>query len=324
MSRNDALEVYELDSIADDPRFEGFSMEDSPSILGRESLDEDLYPEAVDDNVTWEQPHLLSRWSPPKVVGRVSEFNDFPCVDDYPAFSERAVEALQPLLEVNGELLPVKSKTKTRFFLFNVLTFSDAIDLKRSKVTFCPDISQSIEWVDHFEFDCKKVAELSIFRLRAWPSRVFVTNMFVDRVRSYGLKGFRFIKAWPLPVGVNWRMQELVFDESEPAQLKQHTLLLVLPFDGSSKQKKAISHFEDLVDQRLNVTDLKQTYQGAYEGSDHVEQQYRMFFSTPDVDSLFAFLQDDIQNLKWHQPITAYLRYGDMYDEKAEEKKSVI
>ena len=51
MSRNDAPEVYELDSIVDDPRFEGFSMEDSPSILGRESLDEDLYPDAVDDNV---------------------------------------------------------------------------------------------------------------------------------------------------------------------------------------------------------------------------------------------------------------------------------
>ena len=299
-------------------------MEDSPSILGRESLDEDLYPDNGDDDENWEQPHLLSRWSPPKVIGRVSEFNDYPCVDVFPAFSERAVDALRPLLEVNGELLPVKSNTKTRFFLFNVLTFSDAIDLDRSEVRFFSGSPPSVRWVDHFEFDRKKVSGLSIFRLRIWPGRVFMTNVFVDRVKSFGLRGVRFIKAWPLPVGVNWRMQELVFDESKPAQLKQHTLLLVLPFDGSSKQKKAISHFEDLVDQRLKVTDLKQTYQGAYEWSDHVEQQYRMFFSTPDVDSLFAFLQDDIRNLKWHQPIKAYLRYGDMYDEKAQEIMSEV
>ncbi|WP_339749183.1 hypothetical protein [uncultured Rubinisphaera sp.] len=91
-------EIYELNVITEDPRFEGFALTVSPSILGRDSLDEDLTPgfSEAEDNPDWKQPSLSNYWTPPTVVGRVAEFNDYPGVDMVlPAFSERAINALR-------------------------------------------------------------------------------------------------------------------------------------------------------------------------------------------------------------------------------------
>jgi hypothetical protein len=326
-AKTEIKEIFELNKVADDPRFEGFALSETPSILGRDSLDDDLdagFADA-DTNINWQQPQLLSRWVTPKVIGRVSEFNDYPCVDLLlPAFSERAVEKLRPLLAPNGELLPLKSKTKTRFFLYNILTISDALDRKRSKSDSWLDPPTRAISIDYFEFHRNRLEGLSIFRIREYPVGVFVTNEFMDRVNFFGLKGFSFTKVWPLPVGVNYRMQTVESERKQKNQLKKQTLIVVFPFNGSPKQKKSISAFEDVCDQRLQITDLTQTYLGSYEGHDQVEHEYRMFFSTPNADKLFNLLHDDIQKLKWPEPIKVYRRKGRMYDEKAKEEMSEV
>src|SRR5437899_2637605 len=102
---NESINIYQLQPVLDDPRFEGFAYEDSPSLRGKFSLVEDFLP---DSTTGWAAPHLARIWKPLKVIGRVRPFNDYPCISlMIPAFSERAVASLRDFLEPNGELLPL-------------------------------------------------------------------------------------------------------------------------------------------------------------------------------------------------------------------------
>lgn len=318
--------IYVLDKVLDDPRFEGFGVVEAPSLLGRDSRRDDLTPGFGDasKNPRWQQPSLCSHWIPPQVIGRVSEFNDYPCLGMIlPVFSERAVDRLRPMLEANGELLLLDSNTKTRFFFYNIRTISDALDQSRSKCHFWCDPPTTAMGIDRFEFQKTKLAGLSIFRIHQDPALVLVTEEFVDQVNFFGLRGFDFKKVWPLPPGVNWEKQKSQSDRDRK-RLKQHTLVIIFPFNGSPKDKKTISTFENLVERRLKVVKLEDPYLGFYEGNDQVEYDYRMFLSAPNVDALFDFLRDDIEALNWPKPVRVFRRYGEMYDENAKEEMSEI
>ena len=323
----DKMEVFELEPIVDDPRYEGFALEGAPSVLGGDSLDDDLTPGfgEAEENSEWRQRSLTAHWVSPRVVGRVSEFNDYPCVDFViPAFSQRAIEVLRPLLEPHGELLPLESQTKSRFYIFNILTITDALDRSRSHCSFWCDRPTTATGIDHFEFHRNKLAGLSIFRIRELPMSVFVTNAFKERVEGAGLAGFRFSKVWPMPIRSDLKLHGSDTQKQDRLHLKQHTLVLVFPFEGSSEQKRMIEAFEKTVDRRLMVADLDEPYFGSYEGHDQNDGEYRMFFSTPDVELLYKQLQDDIQLLRWPNSITVYRRYGGMFDKDAKELVSVI
>lgn len=318
--------IYELDPIVDDPRFEGFAMTAAPSVLGRSSLDDDLTPGFADaeSNGMWQQPSLASHWVPPKVIGRVSEFNDYPCVDCFPAFSERAVDGLLDMLEANGEILPLVSDTKTRFFIFNILTISNALDTSRSMCEFWCDPPTTATTIDHYEFHRDRLAGLSIFRLQQKPISVFVTNQFVDRVDFLGLNGFDFKNVWSLSCGSDQRREKSRSEEETRRQLKRQSLVVVIPFDGSFEQRAAISEFENAIDRRLGVADLEQRYYGSYSGHDEVDDAYRMFFTTPDAETLFAYLRKEISSLSWSNRINVFLRFGNMYDKDALEELRII
>lgn len=128
-------ELFQLDSITDNPLFERFAASNARSLLGRESRDEDLnhYYKVPWSASQWQPARLAGTWKPLKVVGRVAPFNDFPMVDSYPAFSQRACDALSEFLVPNGELLPLKSEVGVPYFFFNVTTISDALDAKNSE-----------------------------------------------------------------------------------------------------------------------------------------------------------------------------------------------
>src|SRR5690606_12140339 len=120
-------------------RFEGFVLKPSPSVLGHDSLDDDLTPgfESAEKDPDWRQPALAQLWNPPLAEGRVAEYNDYPGIDMIiPAFSQRAVEALRSLLEPNGEILPLVTHTETKYFVYNILTISDALDHCESECEF--------------------------------------------------------------------------------------------------------------------------------------------------------------------------------------------
>lgn len=315
------LEVFELDK-SSDPRFEGFALDGAASILGRESLDDDLTPGfgEANKNQAWQQPRLKAQWIPPSARGRVAEFNDYPCVDlVIPAFSERAVECLSKFLKPNGEVLPLKTATKMKYFVFNILTISDALDQEKSQCNFWRDPPTTTKKIDFFEFDIEKVRELSIFRIKQMPISVFVTSDFVEKVAISGLKGFSFTKVWPYPPGVNWKTQA----ETNSNQLKENTVVLVLP-TTDVKIGDRINEFEKEIDSHLSQVALDQEYFGVYEGHDQLSHEYRMFFSCPDADKLLDRLRGKVKELNWPAAITAYRRYGNMHEPNAKEVQDKI
>jgi hypothetical protein len=316
-------EIYQLNPVLDDPRFEGFGLGDDPSVLGRESLADDLSARYGRSGREWERAKLGHIWPTPFVEGRVSEFNDFPCVNlMHPAFSERAVDALRDLLEPNGELLPLKTRLRTKFFLYNVLTISDALDRDHSQGVFLDSDPHRAIDIKYFAFDVKQIQSLSIFLIRELSSSVFVTNYFVERVNSSKLQGFAFKKAWPFPPGVNWRLQKPARKKGD--DLKKETLVLVLKFGNTEEEISRIKGFEDLVDERLQIKSLESEYYGSYERHEINNNEYRMFFSCPKVDALLKYLLSDIKRLNWPTPIEAHCRYGGMFNWNVKQKLNLI
>jgi hypothetical protein len=321
-------EVFDLSPITDSPIFEGFAFAtppyDAPSLLGRESLDDDLCPgyESSETVREWHVPTLKAKWKPPRVLGRVAPFNDYPCVDSYPAFSRRACSALRDLLKPNGEALPLASD-RGEYYFFNVTTVVDVLNVTKSKCNFWPSRPMTAQSIDWFEFHADKLDGLSIFRIVDWPMPVLVTREFVDRVSDAGLNGFRFRQVWPLPQGANWRMQ----DRDSPARreahaLSQHTLVLILPLAGrkpSRAEKKRIDELADELDAQLVLKFHNARYFGSLEGTDAVGQECRFFLSCPDVDALVIKLKPWLASMAW--PRTAHLmkRYGDMHSPHAKE-----
>jgi hypothetical protein len=112
-----------------------------------------------------------------------------------PIFSGKAVKALQDVLEQNGELLPVIVGGE-EYFLFNVTTVVDALDEPRSEVIRFNG-SNKVLTISSYSFFGEKLASRIIFKIpQMLRGDVYVTEPFVKRVRSAGLKGFWFPLVW--------------------------------------------------------------------------------------------------------------------------------
>ena len=111
-----------------------------------------------------------------------------------PVFNPRSVEILADLLEGNGELLPIRCDGED-YFLFNVTRVVDALDQQNSDLDLFDD--GDILEIDRHVFIPEKLPSLSIFKIPQMVlADVFVTDPFVDRVESAGLKGFDFELVW--------------------------------------------------------------------------------------------------------------------------------
>jgi hypothetical protein len=313
-------ELYQLYRICDNPMFEGFALVDAPSLLGRESLSKDLIPryQVPDEVREWSPARLARRWKPAKVVGRVSPFNDYPCVVTFPAFSRRACDVLRDFLEPNGELLPLDSKVG-EYYVFNITTVLDALDTSRAVLEF--------GGVDYFAFHKEKLKGRSIFRILEEPMMTIVSDAFVRRVHEHGLNGFDFSKIWPLPRGTDWRMwnnKQKAAENRKTAELKQHTLVVILRFKGKkpkAAEKTLFGSLEDQVDAVLAVRTLHSPYFGSYEGHDIVDGEYRMFLSCPDVEALVRKVRPWLEAARksWPGEVLGLKRYGKMRDKDARE-----
>jgi hypothetical protein len=117
---------------------------------------------------------------------------DFPWCS-FPAFSKRAVEALQDLLDPNGEILPLICEFGD-YYAFNTTQVVDALNEEYSELKRFKS-SGRISEILRYEFYPEKLQGLSIFKLRQSPSKDYVTDTFVQRVQEAGLVGFDFSKA---------------------------------------------------------------------------------------------------------------------------------
>jgi hypothetical protein len=284
--------VYMLSRIFDDPRFEGFA-----------GFLPDVIPKFKQrQGRNWRVRRLAKGWKPLKVRGRVREFNDNPGVMLEPAFSERAVNALRELLEPNGEILPLRTPTKGRYYAFNITTIAEALDLKKSKLETLADCSR-------FEFIPKNLKGLSIFILRELPMEAFVTETFVRRVREHGLNGFVFLKVWPVPEGtLLWKFHKQERKKQLPKglptgkTLKGNVLMIFLNLANPEKANKAelaqIKRLEDDLDNLL-VTNSQDVPIGSLEGHDFKRGKCRFILSCPDASALEKHLQPFLKKLKW-------------------------
>lgn len=179
------MQVYQLGRDANRYRWlSAVREEDFDALVGRPNLRRatwtPIYVEYLNDKLNRKLPK-----------------GDFPTFGTVPTFTQKAVDVLFDILVENGELLPLTS-AEGPFYVFNVTRVVDALDKEQSDLKRFSD--GTIMRVVRYAFDPQAIGELSIFRVPELPTE-FVTQRFVDRVESAGLKGFAFSKIWQAPNG---------------------------------------------------------------------------------------------------------------------------
>ncbi len=331
-------EIYELEPVTDNPMFEGLASVGVPSLLGgeREDLSDDFFP--VDSNHwDWAPETLTDIWKTPTLSGRVTAFNDFPCLDMMtPAFSERAVAALGDVLRPNGELLQLHHEIGT-FYAFNCTRIVEIIDQENTDAMWGPAASgpKCASSVNHFsihEGRLQELGELSIFRMRELCNRVYVTDRFVEAVQEAGLNGFHFVKVWPFPKGVDYFQEEALRRRREgqkvttpdgPKEVKAESM--VIEFDLSEtkmtkEERKQLSRFEDELDAQLIVKRMDGLYYGSLEGRRTKKGVTRLFLSCPDANALLKKLTPWLKALDWQSSPRVLLRSAPYDDADCEER----
>lgn len=305
------IEVFELEPILDNPLFEGFASGDTPSLLGRNSIHDDFFPElSVAATWDWSLVPLSKIWKPLVVEGRVRSFNDFPCLDLMtPAFSRRAVDVLRDFLEPNGELLPLVHPAG-EYYAYNCLKIVEVVDREKTKARWYNDDPRMTSNVTFFSLFPERLSGLSIFRMRQMSMRCFVTTLFVERAVAAGLNGFHFKKVWPFPEGVDYwdedkksrKAASLVRTNSGAKDIKAESLILKLPLEGlklSKEEKTRIAEIEDDLDAILFTPTLESPYFGSLEGKKTSKGITKLYLSCPDSRKLYERLANWLNSLKW-------------------------
>jgi hypothetical protein len=111
-----------------------------------------------------------------------------------PVFSLRALNVLRGMIEENGEILPL-SCTEGEYYVFNVTTFTDALDESLSGVKRFKD--GGVMRVLKYAFFGDRLCRATIFKIPQFPrSEVYVTDKFRNLAIDNGLLGFKFINLW--------------------------------------------------------------------------------------------------------------------------------
>jgi len=300
---NTATEVYILEH-TNDVRFHGFGLADpnTPSLIGREYILKDLLPCFSEKDFV----HLADKWKPLKVIGRVQKFQDYPSLEAYPVFSERACNVLQDFLQPNGELLSLESKLGN-YFVYNLTNVLDALDLEKSIYEMYRNEPRDIYDVNYFVFNSKKLGNQSIFTIYEEPGSIMVTKIFVDVVRKNNLNGFRFLKIWPIPEGEDWRVYHRNNTKDEGgSNLEKEGFIVSLQLKSkkiNNDEKERITVIEDHVNEILQIESLSEIFFGDLLGYDELEGEYQMLFFCPNADKLEKKLLPYFNSIDWDRPI---------------------
>lgn len=324
--------LYKLEKITDNPKYEGFGFVREKSLRGGSYFESDFGPQGpVRAGRECVVPPLAPLWKPQPVVGRVRPFNDYPCVNlIIPAFSRRAVDVLRDFLEPNGELLPLVSEVG-EYFAYNITTIVNILDHKRSEISWYEDDPDLASTVTRYVCLPDKMAGLSIFSIPEASTSTFVTQAFVDRVRLHRLQGFRFIKLWPLPAGVNYQEEDRAETEGNltvdtprgRVPIKGNTVVIRL---GTAKakankaEKDRLATFMDELDGLLYEPRPEAPYFGSLEGDDRVDGELRLFLSCPDANVLLDRLRPWLKTLSWNGRVSVMKRFGEMTDLNCREE----
>ena len=117
-----------------------------------------------------------------------------------PAFTARAVEALQDVLYLYGQILPLRSRDG-EFYLWNVTNVVDALDEERSRLTRFAS-SGRVMSVERWAFRPAALGAGAAFKVPQFRrAYTFITEAFANRAGAAGLLGFAPEEAWRTDVG---------------------------------------------------------------------------------------------------------------------------
>jgi hypothetical protein len=152
------------------------------------------------------QSPLTSNWRPIKVRRGHPTSNESKAKEaDFPWYGggahiilrRSAVDALQPLLDEYGELLPLEDEQGVELYLFNCLKTVDALDFDKSEISYFDD-GVTIIRIKRYAFLTEKLDDLAMFRLAEnGLSNIYVSQRFIDAVKRAKLVGLRFREIWP-------------------------------------------------------------------------------------------------------------------------------
>jgi hypothetical protein len=109
--------------------------------------------------------------------------------------SRRALDVLLPQISYSGQVLPLAFE-ESDYSFFNVTNVIDALDEAGSKIYKFPS-SGRIGGIERYVFKPETVRDQWIFKIPQQRSGfVFVTDRFVELVKSSGLTGFEFKLVW--------------------------------------------------------------------------------------------------------------------------------
>jgi hypothetical protein len=140
-----------------------------------------------------------ANWSPIPVElvhedqGKAFKQSDSPWLGGHALiFRKHAAQALAPILESHGELLPLEC-LEAELVAFNVTKVVKALDEKASSILRFDD--GSIMYIQKPVFIPEAVEGLAVFKLAGMrASSTYVSDAFVSKWKSANLRGLDFIK----------------------------------------------------------------------------------------------------------------------------------
>jgi hypothetical protein len=146
---------------------------------------------------------LLPSWSQvPMHLVRFEHDGSFLVASDAPwlgshalVLKKGAVDAMRPILDANGELLPVQSED-TPLHLFNATRIVDALDESASAIVRFRD-SQRVMRITKYAFRAAALANVDCFRIpQLRVSPIFMSERFIDAWSAARLTGLNFELVW--------------------------------------------------------------------------------------------------------------------------------
>lgn len=116
------------------------------------------------------------------------------------ALSRRALDVLLPHIGPAVQLIPL-TFDEGEYAMLNIVNVIDALDEAQSEVERFPS-SGRVSRIKRYAFHADMVRDAWIFKIRQTQSVAFVTEQFVDLVRSSGLTGFEFRTLWSDEVSI--------------------------------------------------------------------------------------------------------------------------
>jgi len=107
------------------------------------------------------------------------------------AMSQKAVEALLPLIKNETEILPLKTLPDNPFFLVNALNPPNALDEKKAIFQYSA-VSKTKIGIEKFVFDTEKVKNRHFFKIKGFWYYRCISDEFRSVCKKYQLKGLDY------------------------------------------------------------------------------------------------------------------------------------